>query len=107
MRKIEERVWQEELQRGKHLPGYGGYVSVIEDSPANDIELPRRHFRDMEDWGGKQVGYGGHKPMVLARSKSHKRSEQLSFRKVFIYPVPTIQNGRKKHLTEGGCVGYI
>lgn len=97
MRKIEERVWQEELQRGKHLPGYGGYVSIIEDSPANDIQLPRRHFPDMEDWGGKQSGYGGHKPLVLARSKSHKRSQHFHIFERYrsIYPVLTIQSGQE------------
>ena len=72
-------------------------MSIIEDSPANDIQLPRRHFPDMEDWGGKQSGYGGHKPLVLARSKSHKRSQHFPFERYpYINPVLTIQTGREK-----------
>jgi hypothetical protein len=63
------------LQRGKHLAGYGGYLSLNESSAANDIGLPRptekdrmllydldQYSRDL--WGGKDVGYGGFKPQV-------------------------------------------
>jgi hypothetical protein len=66
---------EEELQRGKHLAGYGGYLSLNESSAANDIGLPRptekdqmllydldQYSRDL--WGGKDVGYGGFKPHV-------------------------------------------
>jgi hypothetical protein len=69
------------LQRGKHLAGYGGYLSLNESSAANDIGLPRptekdrmllydldQYSRDL--WGGKDVGYGGFKPQVQKKNSS-------------------------------------
>jgi hypothetical protein len=69
------------LQRGKHLAGYGGYLSLNESSAANDIGLPRptekdrmllydldQYSRDL--WGGKDVGYGGFKPQVQKKISS-------------------------------------
>ena len=58
-------MWKEENQKGKHIPGYGGFVSV-EESPAHNVMLPRYHEPDMEEWGGKQPGYCGHKPEVIS-----------------------------------------
>jgi len=69
VRKLEERVWKEENQRGKHIPGYGGFLPLEENSPANDVRLPRYHAPDMEEWGGKTPKYCGHKPEV----KDHYR----------------------------------
>jgi hypothetical protein len=71
VRKYEERVWKEENQRGKHIPGYGGFIPQEEDSPASDIMLPRFHVPDMEVWGGKQSGYCGHKPEVINQQTLH------------------------------------
>ncbi|KAG0588914.1 hypothetical protein M758_2G231900 [Ceratodon purpureus] len=62
VRQYEERVWKWENQKGKHIPGYGGFIPLEEISPANDILLPRHHVPDMEVWGGKQSGYCGFKP---------------------------------------------
>ena len=57
-------MWKEENQRGKHIPGYGGFLPMEENSPANDVMLPRYHDPDMEEWGGKTPKYCGHKPKV-------------------------------------------
>ncbi|XP_024394140.1 uncharacterized protein [Physcomitrium patens] len=62
VRALEEREWKKENQRGRHLPGYGGFIPLEEISPAYYVQLPRYHTRDMEEWGGKQPGYTGHKP---------------------------------------------
>lgn len=71
-------MWKEENQRGKHIPGYGGYISVEEDSRAHDVMLPRYHAPDMEVWGGKQSGYCGFKPEVISwSSTSQSLNSQL------------------------------
>jgi len=93
------------LQRGKHLAGYGGYLSLNESSTANDIGLPRptekdrmllydldQYSRDL--WGGKDVGYGGFKPQV------QKKNSSISS----IWPFMKSSNKKKQQLmVVGAC----